>query len=85
MRIRQVYICDVCGKESISKDDILLCESQHFGLTPKEKERWDYLKYQVEAWSRVVSKTSNNRTRSALDDWTVKLLAFEAEHGMNKV
>ena len=40
MKTRTIYICEVCGNESEDRNEIAVCEAQHFGLTPDEKREW---------------------------------------------
>ncbi len=83
MKAYHIYVCEECGKESCNKDDILQCEAEHLGLSVEEKCEYDHLNNLVERWSHTVNRTCNRDTRSALDSYVTKLLAFEVEHNMN--
>ena len=41
MRMYKVYVCECCGKGSLSHDAIEVCEAAHMGLTVEEKHNWD--------------------------------------------
>lgn len=80
MKVKQVYICEICGKESTDKSEILRCEAGHLGLTPEEKEKYDHLLQRVLSYERLVARRNNDCTRAALDGAVVELMAFEAVH-----
>jgi len=83
MKIHQVYECEVCGKESLNREDIELCEAQHIGLnTIEEKHNYDYLDFNVKHLSNIVNSTNNKQTRQELDTAIEKLLQFEKDHNM---
>ena len=76
MRMYQVYVCEYCGKESLSHDKIEECEAAHMGLTVEEKHT------SAEYFGSVVSTTNNEQTRAAYDNAIKKLVQFEQSHGM---
>jgi len=82
MKTYQVYVCEECGRESRSKENILQCEAEHLGLSIEEKNEYDYLKNLVERWSFTANRICNQETRSALDSCITRLLAFEVEHNL---
>lgn len=82
MRMYQVYVCEYCGKESLSHDKIEECEAAHMGLTVEEKHTWNALKSSAEYFGSVVSTTNNEQTRAAYDNAIKKLVQFEQSHGM---
>ena len=83
MRMYQVYVCERCGRESRSHDEIELCEAKHIGLQSiEEKHEYDALKSATAYFASVVSRTNNEKTRAAYDEAVEKQLAFEAEHGI---
>ena len=84
MRMYQVYVCDCCGRESRSRDEIELCEAKHIGLQSiEEKHEYDALKAATAYFASVVYSRSNEETRAAYDVAIEKQLAFEAEHGIS--
>lgn len=83
MKSYMVYVCDTCGKESRSGDEISLCEATHLGLTVEQKSQYDYLKAMVNRWSGVVSRNNNGHTRDAYDAAVTRQLAFEVAHGLS--
>lgn len=80
MRMYQVYVCERCGKESLSHDEIEECEATHMGLTVEEKHTWDALKSSAKYFGGVVSTTNNERTRAAYDNAIEKFVEFERSH-----
>lgn len=82
MKVKQVYICETCGKESTNKSEILRCEAVHLGLTLEEKEKYDHLFLQVLSYEHLVARRNNDSTRAALDEAVIELMAFEAAHGI---
>ena len=83
MKIYQVYVCEVCGKESKTQEYIGLCEARHVGLnTIEEKHDYDYLNFNVKNLSGIVNRRNNEQTRQKLDTAIEKLLQFEKDHNM---
>lgn len=80
MRMYQVYVCEHCGKESLSHDAIEECEAAHMGLTVEEKHTWDALKSAAKYFGSVLSITNNEQTRTAYDNAIEKLVSFERLH-----
>lgn len=83
MRMYQVYICEHCGKESKSCEEIEVCEAAHMGLSVAEKHSWDALKSAARYFGSVVSTTNNEKTRAAYDNAVEKLVSFEQSHGIS--
>ena len=84
MKMYQVYVCDFCGRESRSHDEIELCEAKHMGLQSIEvRHEYDALKAATAYFASVVSRTNNERTRAAYDKAVEKQLAFESEHSIS--
>lgn len=83
MRMYQIYVCEHCGKESMSHDVIEECEATHMGLTVEEKHTWDALKSAAKYFGSVVSTTNNERTRAVYDEAIEKLVSFEQSHGIS--
>lgn len=82
MRMYQVYVCECCGKESQSHDEIELCEATHMGLSVAEKRTWDALKSAAKYFGSVVSTRNNEQTRAAYDKAIEELVSFEQSHGI---
>ena len=82
MRMYQVYVCEHCGKESTSCEDIEACEASHMGLSVEEKHSWDALKSAAYFGSDVAT-TNNEKTRAAYDEAIEKLVSFEQAHGIS--
>ncbi len=84
MRMYQVYVCDFCGHESTSHDEIELCEARHIGLQSiEEKHEYDALKSATAYFASVVYRMNNKETRAAYDKAVEKQLVFEAKHGIS--
>lgn len=84
MKTRKIYICQVCGKESLDPDDILLCEAQHMGLTSLEEyQEWSELQKAAEQAGYRRGIISNPETRQAFDKACKALADFETAHNMN--
>lgn len=82
MKRYQIYVCEVCGKESRDRDEIERCEASHLGLSVEEKHAWDALKYIAQSCGSIVYDTNNRKTRAAYDKAIEKLVEFEKEHGL---
>lgn len=78
-----VFVCDKCGRESRTQEEIELCQAKHLGLNNLDDYRqWklmsDYAKHCTARFS-----TQNNQELRDLEEVAYKeLLAFEKEHGM---
>lgn len=85
MRMYQVYVCETCGRESLDRDEVELCEARHMGLhNLHDKHTYDALKGYARYCGALVTYTRNNYTEAAFDDAIGKLVAFEKEHGVIK-
>ena len=78
------YECEKCGKQSKDREEIMICEAAHFGLTVAEKQEWEQLKEKVRYKSAIVSSCKNEQTDKEFDDAIVELLAFEKKYGLSK-
>lgn len=86
-RIAYLYKCEYCGKESEDKDEILKCESKHFGISVKEKAELDDLKNKCDYWKYVMQNSINLKSESKIKHLEEKykqaqqqLLYFEEKH-----
>lgn len=79
-----IYECEKCGKQSRDREEIMICEAAHFGLTVAEKQEWEQLKEKVRYKSAIVSSCKNEQTDKEFDDAIVELLAFEKKHELSK-
>ncbi len=82
MRIRQLYVCECCGKKSCDASEIERCEAAHMGLSVNEKRSWDSLKSAAKYFGYLVSATNNERTRAEYDEAIEELVLFEKEHNI---
>lgn len=82
MRMYHVYVCEHCGKESLSYDEIEECEAAHMGLTVAEKHTWYALKSAAKYFGSAVLRENNERTRAVYDEAIEKLVQFEQSHGI---
>lgn len=85
MRMYKVYVCECCGKGSLSHDAIEVCEAAHMGLTVEEKHNWDALKSAAKYFGNIWSTTNNEQTRTAYDNAIEKLVSFEQAHKISSV
>lgn len=76
------YKCEICGKESKDKIDILTCEASHYGLSIAEKAEWDDLKKMVKHAGVVVSLIKNEENDRELTNAIETLMKFEDQHGL---
>lgn len=44
MKQHIIYECEKCGKQSREREEIMICEAAHFGLTIAQKREWERLK-----------------------------------------
>lgn len=78
------YECEKCGKQSRDREEIMICEATHFGLTVAEKQEWDKLKEKVRYKSAIVSSYKNEQTDKEFDDAIAELIAFEKKYGLEE-
>lgn len=83
MKKYTVYVCEVCGYESTSFDDISEHEAEHLGLTVEEWHRYEKLKSFVQYMEEIIAGNNNDLTRNKLSEATENLLTFKKEHGMD--
>jgi len=84
MRQKVVFICEQCGKESISRDEIWQCEAADLGLTTQELDLYRTLQGRAESWAAILSRTNNQENRDAEEAVIRELLEFEQEHGIKQ-
>lgn len=77
-----IYVCEKCGKQSRDREEIMICEAAHFGLTVAEKQEWDQLKEKVRYMSSCMYDCKNERTEKEFDDAILELMEFEKSHGI---
>lgn len=83
MKMYQTYVCEKCGKESTSPEEIEQCEAAHMGLTVGEMHAYQSLKSEAKYFGSMVYRTNNEDTRKAFNDAIEKLVDFEKEHGLD--
>ena len=44
MKRKSYYVCEICGKQSEDREEIMTCEAAHYGLSIAEKQQWEKLK-----------------------------------------
>ena len=84
MKQHIIYECEKCGKKSRDREEIMICEAAHLGLTVAEKQEWEYLKEKVRYKSALVSSYKNKRTDKEFDDAIAELMDFEKLHGIEE-
>lgn len=84
MKQHIIYECEKCGKQSKDREEIMICEAAHYGLTVAEKQEWELLKEKVRHKSAIVSGCKNEHTDKEFDDAIAELMDFEKEHGINE-
>lgn len=84
MKQHIIYECEKCGKQSRDREEIMICEAAHFGLTVAEKQEWELLKEKVRYRSATVSSCKNEVTDKWFNDAISKLMEFEKLHGIGE-
>lgn len=80
MKQHIIYECETCGKQSKDREEIMICEAAHFGLTVTEKREWEQLKDKVRYKSAIVSGCKNEQTDKEFDEAIEELMEFEKLH-----
>ncbi len=80
MRQYVMYVCETCGYESRSFDDIEQHEASHLGLTVKELHDYNALKSFARYTGGIVANANNEETRKKFDKAIEDLVNFEIEH-----
>ena len=80
MKQYSIYVCETCGHESKSCDEMRKHEAAHLGLTVEEMEDYKALKSFVRYMGSVVSTTNNEMTRRRFDRAIDDLVVFERKH-----
>lgn len=80
MKRYTMYVCETCGYESRSFDDMEEHEASHLGLTVAELHNYNALKSFARYMGGVISHTSNDKTRAKFDKAIEDLVAFEEAH-----
>ena len=82
MKRYTVYVCETCGYESRSFDDMEKHEADHLGLTVKELHDYHTLKSFASYMGSVVYSRNNEETRAKYDEAIEKLVDFEQKHNI---
>lgn len=80
MKQYTMYVCETCGYESRSFNDMEEHEANHLGLTVEELHNYNALKSFARYMGGVISHTSNDETRAKFDKAIEDLVAFEEAH-----
>lgn len=80
MKQHIIYECEKCGKQSKDREEIMICEAVHLGLTVSEKQEWESLKEKVRYKSAIVSSCKNEQTDKEFADAIAELMDFEKFH-----
>ena len=84
MKYYTMYVCETCGYESKSVDDMETHEAGHLGLTVSELHEYRALKSFAEYTGSVLYCTNNENTRAAFDKAIEDLVAFENAHNIKE-
>lgn len=84
MRQHIIYECEKCGKQSKDREEIMMCEAAHLGLTIAEKQEWEQLKEKVRYKSGIISSCKNEQTDKEFDDAIAELMEFEKLHDIEE-
>lgn len=84
MRQHIIYECEKCGKQSKEREEIMMCEAVHLGMTISEKQEWEQLKEKVRYKSAIVSTCKNEQTDKEFDDAIAELIEFEKLNDMEE-
>lgn len=82
MKQYMVYVCETCGYESRSFDDMEKHEASHLGLTVQELHEYHALKSFARYMGSVVYSINNEETRAKYDEAIEKLVTFEQNHNI---
>lgn len=84
MKQYTIYVCETCGYESRSVDDMEAHEAGHWGLTVTEFHEYNALKSFAKYMSGIVSNTGNADTRGKFEKAIDDLIAFEEAHSIEQ-
>ena len=77
-----VYVCETCGYECKSGEEMMEHEATHLGLTARELEAYRALRSFAAYKGYIVSNHKNKKTDEEYNDAISALLKFEKEHGI---
>lgn len=80
MKNKSYYVCEICGKQSEDREEILTCEAAHYGLSIAEKQQWDKMKKKCRVASYAVNANCNEHTNQAYEEAIENCLHYEKEH-----
>lgn len=80
MKQYTMHVCETCGYESKSFDDMEKHEANHLGLTVEELHEYAALRSFAEYISGVISHTNTTKTRAACYRAIADLENFQKEH-----
>lgn len=82
MKQYATYVCETCGYESTSFDDMEEHEASHLGLTVKEMHDYHALKSFARYMGTVIYCVNNEETNAKFNKAVDDLITFEKEHGL---
>ena len=84
MKRYTVYVCETCGYESRSFDDMEEHEANHLGLTVKELHDYAALKSFAKYMGSKILCVNNEEIDARYNKAIEDLLAFERKHHIKK-
>lgn len=82
MKTCTAFVCEKCGKISLSREEIEVCESSHYNLSIDDYRNWIKLKEAAASMGSKLFRTNNVNTRKMFDESIDELLNFERSHGL---
>ena len=84
MKMKQIYICETCGKESEIPFEIEACEANHLGLTVEELHAYHALQSATKYFQTRYLDTSDYGVYAAYCEYSDRLDTFMKEHHLTK-
>ena len=85
MKMRRIWVCDICGKEFDSSVKAQSHEASCYGLDDAGYRTWLSLAAQSARSGKVLYYQNNPETRERFDAACKKLASFEMEHHLENV
>lgn len=82
MKQYTMYVCETCGYESRSFEDMEAHEASHLGLTVSELHEYNALRSFASYMGAVISSANNEKTRLKFDKAIEDLVEFELRHSL---
>lgn len=84
MKQKLVYVCEYCGKDSMSYEEIEECEASHLNISIRELREYREMQWRAEVWADIVKRSNSQKDRDAENRAILEVKEFQKLHGFEQ-